>query len=110
MKQSSSSMHTLPTNIGRPSSGHGVHRQELIPTKSENISKAYSVEDLLNSSLSQHRAMVPGKLKDKAFSEYNLKADGSYSSGYPRVQRKFSEPSFIPEEGSVPPGSKVSLK
>jgi len=54
--------------------------------------------------------MVPGKLKDKAFSEYNLKADGSYSSGYPRVQRKFSEPSFIPEEGSVPPGSKVSLK
>lgn len=110
MKQSSSSMHTLPTNIGRPSSGHGIHRQELSPTKSENISKAYSVEDLLNSSLSQHRAMVPGKLKDKAFSEYNLKADGSYSSGYPRVQRKISEPSFIPEEGSVPPGSKVSLK
>ena len=80
MKPSSASTRTLPMNIGRS----GANRHDK---RSENISKAYSVEDILNSGLGHGGVRV---LKDRAMSEYNLNADGV---GYPESRRKFSEPS-----------------
>ena len=103
MNRSYSSTHTLPTSIGHPSSSRRAPRQKLTSTKPENISKAVSVEDFLNPTFSQHHT---GRLKDRAFSEYNLKAD---TVGYPRVQRKISEPCFIPEDSTISLLSKVSL-
>lgn len=102
-KLSSTSMHTLPTDIGRQ--GGATRDARGNATRSENISKAYSVEDILNPAFSQHRAAPAGRpLKDRAYSEYNLNADGAF---HPEVRRKLSVPSFEPED-QVFPGAKVS--
>lgn len=103
-----SSMHTLPSNIGRPNSSRGMtsptrqERKSSLP-RSDNISKAYSVEDICSPGFNSSRMVgMDGRLKDKAFSEHNLKIDDRSSSGYGsgRVQRKFSEPNFKSEEQS----------
>ena len=103
-KPSSTSMHTLPT-------GGGARREIHGRTRLENLSKAYSVEDICSPSLSQHRGIVPGRLlKDKAYSEYNLKDCPAVHVGYPsgHARRKFSEPAFVSEGDVLNPGSKVS--
>ena len=102
-KSSSTSMHTLPIGVS------GARREIHTRARPENLSKAYSVEDICNPSLSQHRGIVTGRLlKDRAYSEYNLK-DGP-AVGYPpgHSRRKFSEPAFISEGDVLNPGSKVS--
>ena len=123
MKQSSTSMHTLPTNIGRPSSSaSGSHSRKMLPhnkpssstsgsARPDHISKAYSVEDIFNPSVTaphHHRhqrhhqdgGAMGGRLKDRAHSERDLKGGGG---GW----RKNSEPCFIPEEGES--STKVSF-
>ena len=93
---------TLPTSINRPQSSRGVRRGSL---KNDNMSKAFSVEDIYNTNAGgglAHSVGVGGRLRDKAYSEYNLKPaeEVASSSGYgsARVQRKFSEIDFIPED------------
>ena len=106
-KSSSTSMHTLPTSVGR--AGSAARREIQTRTRPENLSKAYSVEDICNPSLSQHRGITPGRLlKDKAYSEYNL--NDRPAVGYPpgHARRKFSESAFVSEGDVLNPGSKVS--
>lgn len=101
-----SSMHTLPSNIGRPNSSRGMtsplrHNQKSTLPHSENISKAYSVEDICTPGHNSSRMTgMEGRLKDRAFSEHNLKIDDRSSSGYGSgcVQRKFSEPNVMSEK------------
>ncbi len=101
-KSFTSSMHTLPSHRpGSSRAGNSPSRQEpkaSIP-RTEHISKAFSVEDICNPGLTGTR--FEGRLKDRAFSEHNLKIDDRSSSGYGsvRVRRKLSEPNFIIEEG-----------
>ena len=94
-----SDTNTMPSSINRPHSSRGMRRGSL---KSDNISKAYSVEDIYNTNAGgAGRSMMGGKLRDKACSEYNLKPDeATSSSGYGscRVERKFSDISLIPED------------
>ena len=99
---SSADTNTLPSSINRPHSSRGMRRGSL---KNDNISKAYSVEDIYNTNstgVGRSSVQMGGRLRDKAYSEYNLKPDETTtsSSGYGsgRVERKFSDISFIPED------------
>ena len=86
MKQDGAvSMHTLPTNIGRQ--GGGAERHD--PTgKTDNMSKAFSVEDMLNP-IAQRGSGFP---RGRAHSEFNLKTDGTGGAAYGGL---------IPEEGPM---------
>ena len=97
-KDTWSDINTLPTSIHRPQSSRGMRRGSL---KNDNMSKAYSVEDIYNTNTGVGRSVVGGRLRDKAYSEHNLKPDeATSSSGYGscRVERKFSDINFIPED------------
>ncbi len=81
VKQPSSSVRTLPTNFGRSGSSSGgrdlpAKHDFATPLRGENISKAFSVEDILNPPT--HRDVVGRKLKGRAVSEYNLKAEDDF--------------------------------
>ena len=113
-----SDTNTLPTSINRPQSSRGLRRGSL---KGDNILKAFSVEDIYNTnsvSGGGGRPLVGGRLRDKAHSEHNLKAgEGTSSSGYgsSKVERKFADINFIPEDRTAlryggSSSSKVSLK
>ncbi len=101
-KNFTSSMHTLPSHRpGSSRAGNSPVKQEQHASlpRTEHISKAFSVEDICNPGLTTSR--FEGRLKDRAFSEHNLKIDDRSSSGYGSVSvhRKLSEPNFMIEEG-----------
>ncbi len=111
MKQSSTSVHTLPTNIGRLGSSTGVgdlsrKHDSGLPLRGEAISKAFSVEDILNSPALPE--VVGRKLKGRAVSEYNLKAEEEFGGEEGGCQdRKYSDPAFALPEVPAKLGSKV---
>lgn len=114
-KDNWSDTNTLPTNVARPQSSHGMRRGSM----KCDISKAYSVEDIYNTNAGTSGCpMVGGRLRDKAHSEHNLKAgEAASSSGYGsgKVERKFSGIDLIPEDKmtsryGAPSSSKVRKK
>lgn len=101
-------VHTLPTNIGRLGSHSGggdfsMKYDAGALHRGETMSKAFSVEDVLNPL--SHRDTACGKLKGRAVSEFNLKAEEVVGEMY--QDRKFSDPAFTSPEAPSKMMSKV---